>query len=224
MKSRLSAVALILLTGTSGFAHRLDEYLQATILSIAKDRLDAKITLTPGVAVFPVLIGDIDRDGDGTISEDEQHAYAERVLRDLSLTIDGQSLTPHLVSTEFPAIGEMQAGRGEIRIGFYTHLPRGSASRKLIFQNDHESRIAAYQANVLIPRDPDIRIVSQNRNYSQSFYELDFAQAGVDSGSPVLTFLTNARGLLGTIALIIAAWLALFWSLRRQETNRVTNE
>jgi hypothetical protein len=224
MTRKLSAATLLLLAGISASAHRLDEYLQGTILSVAKNRLDAEITLTPGVAVFPALIADIDTDGDGAISQAEQHSYAEQVLRDLSLSIDGHFLTPHLISAEFPHISEMKEGRGEIRIEFDSDLPRGGGSRKLIFENHHQSRVAAYQVNVLVPRDPDIRIVSQNRNYSQSFYELDFVQAGVDSGPPVLAFFSGFRGLLGTLALIVIAWLALFWSLRRHEINRVTNE
>jgi hypothetical protein len=139
MTRKTSAVALLLLTAISASAHRLDEYLQGTILSIAKDELDAEITLTPGVAVFPVVIADVDRDADGVISEAEQHAYAERVLRDLSLIIDGHTLQPHLTSFEFPAIGDMKEGRGDIRINFRADLPRGGASRRLIFENHHQS-------------------------------------------------------------------------------------
>jgi hypothetical protein len=131
MTQKLPLIALLPLVATSAWGHRLDEYLQGTIISVAKSRLEAEITLTPGVAVFPVLIGDIDTNADGTISEAEQHAYAEHVLRDLSLAIDGRPLTPHLTSAEFPAIGDMREGRGEIRIDFNADLPRGGVGRKL---------------------------------------------------------------------------------------------
>ena len=207
------AVALLVLSGMPAPAHRLDEYLQGTLFSVAKNRLEAEITLTPGVIVFPFLIADIDTNADGTISESEQHAYAGRVLRDLSLSIDGRSLTPYLTSSAFPAIGEMKEGRGEIRIEFYADLPRGGPSRKLIFENRHQARIAAYQVNALVPRDPDIRVVRQNRNYSQSFYELEYVQAGASSGAPVMAFLAGGRGPLETIALV-AVVLALVWGLR----------
>jgi hypothetical protein len=162
------------------------------------------------VIVFPFLIADIDCDGDGTISETEQHAYSARVLLDLSLAIDGHRLTPHLMSAAFPAIGEMKEGRGEIRIEFYADLPPGGANRKLIFENRHQSRIAAYQVNVLVPRDPDIRIVRQNRNYTQSHYELEFVQAGVPSIAPVTAFLRSERG-LWAIAFMAVGWLAFAW-------------
>ena len=97
MKPALSAALIFLLTGTPALAHRLDEYLQGAIISVGKDRVDAQLTLTPGVAVFPILLAEIDIDGNGIISETEQHAYSSRLLRDLSLEIDGQFLTPHLV-------------------------------------------------------------------------------------------------------------------------------
>jgi hypothetical protein len=207
MKSKLFLLALLSLIGTSASAHRLDEYLEGTILSVAKNRLDVEITLTPGVAVFPILIAAIDRDADGTISQAEQRTYAERVLHDLSLSLDGQAVDPHLTSAEFAPISEMKEGRGAIQIEFHANLPRGGPSRKLVFENHHLSGIAAYQVNVLIPRDPDIRIVGQKRNYSQSLYELDFAQAGLHS-APALTRFIALQALLGMVALAVVARLA----------------
>src|SRR5580765_6648449 len=169
----LLGCALLILVATTASAHRLDEYLQGTIISVEKDQMIADLTLTPGVAVFPILIRSIDTNGDGAISESEQHVYADRVLSDMSLSIDGRRLTLHRRSLKFPTIADMRDGSGEIHVEFYADLPRGGASRKLEFENRHQRKISVYLVNVLVPRDPDIRIVSQNRNYSQSFYELD---------------------------------------------------
>jgi len=153
MKTGLVAV-LLLLAPVPGFPHRLDEYLQATMLSIGKDRLEGQITLTSGVAVFPLLASDIDTDRDGTLSESEQRAYAERVLRDLWFTIDGRPLAPRLISMRFPAIAEMRDGVGGIQIEFQADLPAGGPKRRLVFENRHQSRIGAYLVNCLVPSDP----------------------------------------------------------------------
>jgi hypothetical protein len=210
------------------YAHRLDEYLQGTILSIEKNRLSAEITLTPGVAILPVLITAIDTNKDGEISEVERHAYEEQVLRDLIFTVDGNPLTPHLTSAEFPGIDEMKEGRGELHLMFYADLPPGGANRKLIFENHHQSRISVYQVNVLVPHDPDLRIVSQNRNYSQSLYDLDFVRVSTHSTPRVLTFSAGAGRWRWMIALILAAWLALAFGLRGgpvpHEMKKVTDE
>jgi hypothetical protein len=214
MTTGLAAAAIILLAGTPALPHRLDEYLQGTLISVGKNRLQAQITLTPGVAVFPLVFADIDTDADGVISETEQRAYAGKVLRDLSLTIDGQPLRPQLISSQFPTIEEMKEGRGQIQIEFSANLPPGGAHRRLIFENHHFSQIAAYQVNGLVPRDPNIRIVAQNRNYSQSLYQLEYVQSGVYSNSLVLAWWSSDRVWLGTLALLLFARFAWLWRQR----------
>jgi hypothetical protein len=231
VRRKFAALVLFMLVATGASAHRLDEYLQGTIFSIAKNRLDVDLTLTPGVAVFPMLIPDIDTDGDGAISDVEQHAYAERVLADLSLNIDGHRLTAHLESAEFPAIDEMKEGRGEIHLQFYTDLPhggadlpRGGARRKLVFENHHQTKISVYQVNVLVPRDPDIRIVSQNRNYSQSFYQLDFEQAGARADEAAWAFIADVRGQFAMIVSMAFAIMMLIRILRKRRADAVVGE
>ena len=58
MKTKLTAaVAIFLSFGVSGLAHRLDEYLQATLLSVDKDHIHASMRLVPGVAVAATVLG-----------------------------------------------------------------------------------------------------------------------------------------------------------------------
>ncbi len=201
----MKIAAILVLSLATAQAHRLDEYLQGTLLTIEKTRVEAQMTLTPGVSVFPVLITQIDSNGDGVISESERRAYAGRVLSDISLSIDGRVLTPRLVSMEFPEIAEMKEGRGQIQIYFDAELPFGGPARKLKFENHHQSRIAAYQVNSLVPRDPGIQILAQNRNYAQSIYELEFA---TDTARPKV-----AGTPLVAIALLLAGGGVLFWRI-----------
>lgn len=202
------AVAIGVLAGLPLSAHRLDEYLQSTIISVEKGRLEAEVTLTPGVIVFPLLIVDIDADSSGSISEAEQRAYAGRVLKDLSLAIDGHRLSPKLVAMRFPAVDEMKEGRGEIQLDFTAGLPSGGRHRKLVLENQHQRRIAAYQVNCLVPRDPRIRIVAQNRNYTQSLYELEFEETDVHGE------LLSTGVWLSSIALLLLARIMFLY--RRQ--------
>ncbi|HKD04684.1 MAG TPA: hypothetical protein VKB79_02180 [Bryobacteraceae bacterium] len=206
----VTAAAVMILASGPLRAHRLDEYLQGTLISIEKNRVQAQIALTPGVAVYPILLAVIDADHDGVISESEKRAYAGRVLHDLSLSIDGRSLTPRLLSAQFPAIEDIKEGRGEIRIEFESDLPGGGPSRKLLLQNRHQSRIAAYQVNCLVPRDSDIKVVAQRRNYTQSSYELDYTQAGAVS-SPLLRWPSGLNAPALAIALLLIARLGFLW-------------
>jgi hypothetical protein len=215
MKPKLVAgIAILMLAGTAGSAHRLDEYLQATTISVEKDRVQAQIRLTPGVAVFAIVLASIDTDADGVISEAEQQAYAQRVLRDLSLTIDGERARLRLMSTKFPRTEEMKEGRGEIQLEFDADVPYSGPNRRLIFENHHQNGIAAYLVNCLVPRDPDIRVIGQNRNYEQSFYRLDYAQAGARWGPLSFAWWSGGRGWIGIVALFLFARLA--WVLRQR--------
>jgi HupE / UreJ protein len=170
-------------------AHRLDEYLQATLFSVEKDHVQGSLRLIPGVAVSSLILANIDTNRDGVISETETRTYAESVLHDLSLTVDGTHPTLHLLSVAFPKKDEMREGLGEIHIDFSADVPEGGPDRKLIFENRHQTRIAVYLVNCLVPDDPDIRILRQNRNEQQSFYELDYQQIGkVSAPSRARTF------------------------------------
>ena len=197
MKAKVIAVAAVLLClGALASAHRLDEYLQATILSVEKDHVQGSMRLIPGVVVSSSVIASIDTNGDGMLSEAEQRAYAERVLGELSLTVDGKRLRPQLVSASFPQIEQMKEGLGEIHIEFTADLPRGSFNRRLILENQYADHNAVYLVNCLVPNDHDIRIVSQNRNQQQSFYQLDYVQSGVPSESGPLEWWNRVRGWL----------------------------
>src|SRR2546426_1892318 len=177
MTKKLATLATLLLgLATSVHGHRLDEYLQATIISVERDRVHASMRLIPGVAVFPAVFASIDTNGDGFISQVEQRSYAERVLRELSLMIDGKRLEPTLISVRFPEVEQLKKGLGEIQIELTAQLPLRGPARTIVLENHHQNAISAYLVNCLVPQDPNIRILAQNRNESQSVYLLDYEQ------------------------------------------------
>ena len=200
MKTRLIATVAVLLALAAGtLAHRLDEYLQATILSVEQDHILASMRLIPGVAVSSRIIASIDTNGDGVISVSEQRTYAERILHDLSITVDEKNVSPALVSQKFPAIQEIKEGVGEIQIDFTVDLPPGGSQRRIVFENHHQNAISAYLVNCLVPSDPNIRILAQNRNETQSFYQLDYAQPANVSKPIFSKVWSNFRGWISSV-------------------------
>jgi len=206
MKVLLAAGAVLLSAGVPGTAHRIDEYLQATLFSIERDNITAQLRLMPGVAVFPVVLAAIDTDADGLLSNAERTAYAERVLRDLSLTVDGDPVRLQLFSANFATIEEMKEGRGEIQLHVHANVPPGGRNRRLVFENHHQRRIAAYLVNSVVPRDPGIRLSVQSRNEDQSVYRLDYVQPGVSPLS--LSWWSAGRLWTGAAVLLLLARLA----------------
>ena len=191
MKVRLTLLAVVFCgLATSAFAHRLDEYLQATTISLEKDHVVLQLRLTPGVAVAAQVLASIDANGDGAISDAEQRAYAEQVRHDLSLAVDGHTVPLRLVASTFPPAEEITGGVGDILLTFEADLSAGGAStRRLTFENRHQSAVAVYLVNCLLPLDPGIHVVAQDRSYDQARYQLDFSMKTAPVPPPSTSFL-----------------------------------
>ena len=209
--SPIAACMVLLALGTPASAHRLDEYLQATTISVAQDKVQAQMRLTPGVAVFRKVFASMDANGDGVLSEAERRAYAERVLGALSLTMDNKRLPLRLVSWKFASVAEMKAGSGEIELAFTAEVPRSAAARILLFENHHQSKIAVYMVNCLVPDDPNIQVTAQRRNYQQSRYELDYTQATPTSSGLSAAGKSIAPGWFGAAALLALPPFVWLW-------------
>jgi hypothetical protein len=170
MRRSFAAViaAGVLLCAKGAFAHRIDEYLQATLLSLETNRVNASMRLIPGMLVSASVIAAIDSNGDGAFSDSEQRAYAQRVLGDLSIAVDGKNAQPVLDSWSFPDPAQMREGLGEIHIEYNIEysadLPSSGPNRSLTVTNHHLNRSSVYLMNVLVPQDPGIRILAQKRN------------------------------------------------------------
>jgi hydrogenase/urease accessory protein HupE len=81
----------------------------------------------------------------------------------------------------------MNQGLGEIVLRFDVPIPPGVVRRRFVFENHHLPAISVYMANCLVPSDPSIRVIAQDRNVNQSCYQLDYSQADVGAGAPTAT-------------------------------------
>ena len=179
MKTKIAAAlgfSLLFLANTAS-AHRIDEYLQATVLALKANRVEASMRLIPGITIAPAVITSIDSNHDGSFSDQEQRIYAERVLADLSITLDGQSVRPRLIHWAFPQPAQMREGLGEIHVDYEVDVAKGGPTRSLTLVNRHWNRGSVYLVNVLVPDDSSIHILTQTRNEQQTLYELNYEQS-----------------------------------------------
>jgi len=159
-------------------AHRLDEYLQATLLSVDGDRVRVEIGLTPGVNAAAQIVIAIDTDGDGTISAPESDAYARRVLSDMSLSIDGRTAPLTLEERSLPDVEAMMLGTGTMRLRAAADVRATSGNHTLVFGNRHMPDASVYLVNVLAPRDRGVRLSAPRRDTLQRSLALDYHVAG----------------------------------------------
>jgi hypothetical protein len=169
-------VCLSFALASDAMAHRLDEYLQATRVSVATNRIDLAIDLTPGVAIANPLLEIIDKDRDGRVSEQETAAYAQSVLIEIRVALDEKVLALNLVEASFPALQDIRGGLGVIHLKATTPVgPLVAGNHTLSVTNAHLPAISVYLVNALVSKDPAIRITKQTRDELQKNYRLEFS-------------------------------------------------
>jgi hypothetical protein len=172
---RLPLLLAVLSLPSAVFAHRDDQYLQATLVAIEPSGVRLQINLTPGVAVAEQVIAKIDRNRDDAISKNEAVAYAELLKRDLTLRMDGRILELKLTASEFVPPAELRTGSGTIQMEFSAiSSPLGPGPHKLTLENRHLSVMSVYLINAAQPRFATIQITRQKRNQNQSAGEIEF--------------------------------------------------
>ena len=157
-------------------AHRRDEYLQAARLALEPGAVHIELDLTPGIALAEAVISDIDRDRDGSLSADEQVAYANLVLSAIELEVDERSLPLQLGDASYPDVDAIRRGEGTIRLHVAATLQDlSSGTHQLVFRNTHRTEGSVYLANALVPESDQVAVTRQQRDGNQSELVIDYA-------------------------------------------------
>lgn len=195
---RLLSAALLLIP-TTGFAHRLDENLQATLVEIEPTGIRLDINLTPGESVAKLVVALIDRNRDGVISPQESTAYAGSLLRDLTVRLDQREMPLKLTASEFPTPEELRSGDGIIHLIFSaTSSAPTAGTHELTLENRHLPAVSVYLINAAQPEAGTVQILRQSRNEDQSTGKIEF------SYHPPVTGSTSSHPAAWVAALLIA--------------------
>ncbi len=163
-------------------AHRLDEVLQGTLISILPEHVIIEVNISPGVETVQRFLALADTDGDGMLSPDEQETYARRVMEDILLEIDHQPTRLDLRQSTFPPVEEMRAGTGTIRFALHAQSkPVATGLHQVYLRNNHAPGISVYQVNALVPR-AGLEILAQQRDPLQREITIRYRS---NAGSPV---------------------------------------
>jgi hypothetical protein len=137
------------------------------------------------MAVAPAIVAGIDRDRNGSVAADEGQAYAERVLREIQLEVDGRPLSLQLTSRSFPAIPAMLGGEGTIQIQLTAAVPTLAAgAHRVLYRNAHRPDIGVYLANALVPASTRVMVLSQTRDRDQRELVIDYELTGDAENRP----------------------------------------
>jgi hypothetical protein len=182
VSSRLAALfALITVLGivTAASAHRREDHLQAARLGVEPDSVLVTLDLTPGLEVADSFLAALDRDRDGSLSSEEQRAYAAQVLSALALEVDQRPLRLRLLSWDFPETSAVRRGEGTLRLTIQATLPKlSAAAHRLRFRNAHLAGQSTYLANALVPESALVQVTAQRRAADQSELTIEYTLRG----------------------------------------------
>ena len=220
MKRLLACFVCAFALNATAAAHVLDEYLQVAQIALEPNGARVELRLIPGVQVADRIFAMIDLDADGQISLAEEQAYAQRVLKDLALEMDGRSAPLALTGLHFPARREMNEGTGTIRLDLTADRALGTAGEhQLSFRNDHLPELCVYLVNALVPTSSEIKISGQARDPLQREMRLSFHVTSTDTNMwrPWRAVLMVCLGLV----LLFPQWKHLRRHLRRRNDEQI---
>ena len=203
---RIGITALLALSLVGGAAaHRLDEYLQATLIGVTRDGIDVEIHLTPGVAMLPVLMAVIDQDRDGRISSEEERAYVGRVAREVELRVDGVRAPLSLIESNFPTLEAMRQGLGTIGIKLRT----ARSGHELRFENRHLPQVSAYLVNCLAAPSGGLVVGRQGRDEAQRSIEFEYSFGASAEAGPLAAWIAQGSTWPAVIGMLLVARMAV---------------
>ena len=181
------------LAGGAGVsAHRTDEYLQAARVAIDPGRVQIELDLTPGIALADAILADIDRNRDGSLSAEEQRAYARLVLDAVDLEVDGTRLPVQLSDAGFPDVDAVRRGEGTIRLHAGALLPRVPAGvHHLLFRNTHHRDRSVYLATALVPSSARVAVTAQQRDRDQTELTIEYVLRAAPATSRVAWLMSS---------------------------------
>jgi hypothetical protein len=214
--ARITVLAGLVLFGLQSLsAHRLDEYLQASQITVGTESIDVRVYLTPGVAVTPSLLSTLDPDNDSALSKEEIDRYAQSIVSMLSLKIDGRQLDLRLTSAESASVADLRDGVGSIRVLARATPVAGPGRHALEFNNAFAPPQSVYLANAMVPADTRIAIRSQERNNDQTEITIAYDVSAVDR-------LQSRSIVIGAVIVGVAAAFVLRQRRLRGRSNAPT--
>jgi hypothetical protein len=168
----VGAAALMLPAGVQ--AHRLDEVLQTTRISIGVNQIDLDVAISPGIETAAAVLSAVDVNGNGAIDAIEERNYVDGIARALRLSIDGRVLPLRPARDGFPASDAFREGLGVVQLTLTADFESGSGRHSLSFANGFAPAGSVYQVNALTPVERGIALRQPIRDARQRTFGIDY--------------------------------------------------
>jgi nickel/cobalt transporter (NicO) family protein len=173
---------LVWLLSSLAFAHPRDELVQAAYLSLTPTSIALELDLTAGDLVASAFSKRMDSSGDGKLEQSEAFIYAQTVLRQLRLNVDGQPVALEITDVTAPTTAALLAGGGVLQLKARADIPERPGAHTLEFENAHAPVKSGYLSNAFAQSER-LQMNRQTRSDDQSQYRLEYTLSGTDDSS-----------------------------------------
>ena len=141
---------LLALVPTWVGAHPVDEVVQGAYLTLAPGELRLELDITAGSAVTSEIIKSLDENADRYVTTAEAHTYAQRVLEQSTLVLDGVTASWKLENVSVPPYQNLELGGGTIKIYAVAQRSDSGGAHILSYQNRYQPEKSQWTANVFL--------------------------------------------------------------------------
>jgi hypothetical protein len=141
---------LLLLAPCWAAAHPVDEVVQGAYLTLAPGEVRLELDLTPGTEVSGAVLRSLDANTDRRVSDAEARAYAEQVLKQSSLTLDGVSLSWRLERVSVPPYQSLSREGDTLKIYAIAMRAEQAGVHTLSYVNRYQPAKSQCIANIFL--------------------------------------------------------------------------
>jgi hypothetical protein len=145
-----AGLALLALAAGPALAHPYDEVVQGAYLTLAPGQVRLELDLTPGPAVSGALLKALDRNGDQKVSEQEARAYAQQVLDQSTLMLDGAAARWRVERVETPDYQSLKLQSDTLKIYAVADRADLPGSHTLSYANRYQPAKSQCIANIFL--------------------------------------------------------------------------
>jgi hypothetical protein len=165
---------LLALFGSSVLAHPLDEVVQGAYLTLLPGELRLELDITPGTQVADAVLTvlnpktnkEADQEADHIITDAQARAYAQSVLQQSTLVLDGVAAPWSLERVSVPPYQNLKLATDTIKIYAVAKRPDRAGALTLRYENRYQPAKSQWIANVFLQPGPDWRYEITGQQHS----------------------------------------------------------
>jgi hypothetical protein len=171
---------LAVLAGGVGAAHPIDLIVQTAYVTLTPTDVHLRLEITPGVDVVALLLGPMDANGDGAMTDAESRLFAKIAVDQSVLLIDGVAADWTVTSVDLSSYDLLATGNGVISILASAPRPETPGNGLLIYQNLLLPAFSQTTANIFLATTDQVafQVTAQARSDDGSLLIVAYAVSG----------------------------------------------